>query len=273
MFKRRSCRSAGLRVTHSAEVDVLLPIRDPNVVWLDEALQSIYRQRDVSQRLIAVLHPDNEPLQELLLDAPIPVELIWAPRVGNITHALNAGLEACTAPFVARLDADDLAEPIRLAVQSEILRSDLNCVLVASDTRLINACGVHIGLRRTPSSSSQMMRRIRWKCPIVHSSVMFRTDLVKDLGGYSTAAKGAEDYELWLKLKQHGDLVVISEPLTRYRLHGEQVSKREHISWTTSRTVQMARLALARSRGESVIAADARHYIWWTKQKLRRWTR
>ena len=54
----------------------------------------------------------------------------------GLVPALNLGLDCARAPFVARMDADDLMSPQRLALQSEYLRRNRQIALVASQVRL-----------------------------------------------------------------------------------------------------------------------------------------
>ena len=53
---------------------------------------------------------------------------------------------------------------------------------------------------------------------------MFRTDVVKRLGGYRSRLKRAQDRDLWLRLIDEGKLSSVREPLVYIRKHAEQIS-------------------------------------------------
>lgn len=252
------------------DVDVLMPIRDPNVEWLGMAVASIEAQVGLDVRLVAVLHPSNFEVEPLIHRISVPVRVVAAPAEGNLSDALNVGLAACTAPLVARLDADDIAEPTRLIRQCEALSRLPDCAATGCSVMVIDAAGREIGVRHVPESIEAISRRMKWKNAVAHSSVTFRRSAVAELGGYSHCASGAEDYELWLRILTGSEICAIDEPLVRYRVHGSQVSVTRPLTSQARRSIQDARTSLACARGESVVAARFRHSIWNARQVLRK---
>jgi len=250
------------------EIDVLLPIRGANPDWLAETLLSIESQVGVAPRLVAVLHPDDLALAPLVKSTSTPVTIVSAPREGHLAHALNAGLKVCRAPFVARIDQDDLATPERLVRQMNLLNSSPNTIAVGSNAFLINQDSQVTGLRELPTSCGNVLRRMRWRNALVHSSVTFRLEPVMESGGYSTIAENVEDYELWLRLLALGSIQSRPEALVAYRIHDEQLTKTRSISPAAASAVRDARLSLARARGESEVAAAVRDRAWWLRQRV-----
>ena len=216
------------------DVDVLVPIRNPNEGWLIESLSSIQDQSGVNVRLVAVVHPESSQFVPHIRQIGVPHIIVEAPAAGYLPDALNAGLRACTAPFIARLDADDVAVPTRLARQLDLLDRDPTCAVVGSNAFLISADGNQIGLRLMPATSQRIVKRMRWRSALIHPSATFRRSVIDDLGGYSTACRGVEDYELWLRVLQHANIRSITEPLIRYRLHATQVTRTDGIGRAAS---------------------------------------
>lgn len=256
-----------------ADVDVLLPIRKPHVDWLRSTLESIAHQQEVHLRLVAVLHPDDAALAYLLDGFPFPVQTVTPPAHGNLSDALNVGLASCTAPYVARIDQDDIAAPDRLVRQCAELEEDPSCAVVGSNATLIDRNSVEIGHRELPSSPIEILRMMRWKSAIMHPSATFRTDLIWGLSGYSTEAANVEDYELWLRVLQYARIRSLPDRLLKYRVHSLQMSQTRAITPRASSAVLASRVALARARHESVAAARFRHKAWALRQAHRRWSR
>lgn len=252
------------------EVDVLLPIRDPNTEWLRQALTSIRGQVDVKLRLVAVLHPSDAFLQEEIHGFGIPTTVVPAPEPGNIADALNAGLAECSAPFTARLDADDVATSYRLRKQVDRLHQCPDLAVAGSNCILINQDSSPMGQLTLPTDPEEVLKRMRWKSAVVHPSATFRTSEVKNLGGYRSQAAGAEDYDLWLRILQSSGIANLEEPLTYYRVHRDQISRRKPVNPGASKYVRQSRMKLAASRDESCKAAFIRHEIWELRQKVRR---
>lgn len=147
---------------------------------------------------------------------------------GGIVAALNHGLAHVRAPLVARMDADDICHPHRLALQVAHLDTHPGTGLVASrvtfggDRTTAGGLAHHVDWMNTLLTHEAIaLARFR-ESPLAHPSVMFRTALVAQHGGY---AEGPfpEDYELWLRWLDAGvrmeklsqELVVWNDPPTR----------------------------------------------------------
>lgn len=250
-----------------ASVDVLLPTRAP-APWLGETLDGLNAQVGCSWRLIAVVHGDASELTPLILGRVPDAVIVPMPPDARLQDLLNAGLAACSAPYVARQDHDDIPEPTRLAVQRTFLDEHPAVLAVGSAATIIDERGDTVGFRPLPVGP-QVLKRLRWKSALVHPSVMFRKVAVDEAGRYDPGATHAEDYELWLRLAAQGDLDNLPEPLLRYRVHSEQVSRAKAVPQATRRIVARSRRALARSRRESVLMAQVRQAVWSAPQILR----
>ncbi len=248
-------------------VDVLLPTRAP-APWLAEALDGLNAQVGCTWRLIAVVHGDPGELTPLILARVPDAVIVPMPSDARLQDLLNAGLDACTAPYVARQDHDDIPEPTRLAVQRNFLDEHPSVFAVGSAATIIDERGDEVGIRRLPVGA-EVLRLLRWKSALVHPSVMFRRAAVDEAGGYDPGATHAEDYELWLRLAALGDLDNLPEPLLRYRVHSQQVSRAKAVPHATRVAVAKSRRALARSRQESVLMAHLRQVVWSAPQILR----
>lgn len=248
-------------------VDVLLPVRAPSP-WLGEALDGLTAQVDCAWRLVAVVHGDPTELLPVILGRVPDALIVPMPPQARLQDLLNAGLAACTADYVARQDHDDIPEPTRLAAQRAFLDAHPTVLAVGCPATVIDERGDVVGPRPMPTGA-QVIDGLRWKSVLVHPSVMLRRAAVIEAGGYDARATHAEDYELWLRLAARGDLDNLAEPLLRYRVHSQQVSRAKAIPRSTRVVVAASRRALARARGESVLMARLRQAVWSTTQIAR----
>src|SRR5512135_1549082 len=99
-------------------VVVLLPARDA-AATVRAAVVSILRQTERDLRVVCVDDGSRDGTAAVLAglaERDRRVEVVSGPGEG-IARALNRGLARCDAELVARMDADDVAHPERLAAQ------------------------------------------------------------------------------------------------------------------------------------------------------------
>jgi glycosyltransferase involved in cell wall biosynthesis len=144
------------------------------------------------------------------------IQLIELPLNVGRTKALNYGLKQCNGKYVAILDADDLARPERLLRQVEFLEQNLDYGAAASWCTVISETSQEVSRYRPVLSSSEIYQYLSWCDPLVHSSIMWRHQLLDHLGGY-IAPSGLEDHYLLLQVAQISQIGIIGEDLTAYR--------------------------------------------------------
>jgi glycosyltransferase involved in cell wall biosynthesis len=151
--------------------------------------------------------------------------VVHRERLGR-SRALNVGIERCAAPYVAILDADDIALPHRLRAQVAYLDAHAGIALAGSRYRpFIDKDGTSIGEDILPADASEIAEQLRqFKCPLFHSSVMFRKEAIRDAGGYDESLASNEDWDLYVRLALSAGLPIanIDERLSLKRLHREQ---------------------------------------------------
>jgi hypothetical protein len=59
---------------------------------------------------------------------------------------------------------------------------------------------------------------------LTHPTVVFRRAAFHTAGGYRSAFRHCEDYDMWLRLMEQGDVALLPEAVLFYRLHPGQVS-------------------------------------------------
>lgn len=152
------------------------------------------------------------------------IRVMTGPNRG-LTKALNVGLKEVRGKYVARMDCDDVSLPRRLEKQVQFLDEHPEHVVVGSRCMLIDPEGYPICEKRdivpTHEQIDRELMRLGW--PIVHPSVMMRTDAVRRIGGYDERFRTNQDHDLFLRLAEIGRLENLSEILLLYRQHFESV--------------------------------------------------
>jgi glycosyltransferase involved in cell wall biosynthesis len=137
----------------------------------------------------------------------------------GLTRSLNKGLDAARGKYIARMDADDIALPDRLARQAAFLDANPHVGIVGSSRVLIDENDREIAVAQAAEDDLA----VRWKCllgnPFTHPTVMLRRDVLEQHHfRYDESFRTAQDYELWSRLLMHTKGANLREPLLRYRL-------------------------------------------------------
>jgi glycosyltransferase involved in cell wall biosynthesis len=235
-------------------LSVLMPARDA-AATLGAALASIRSQTLQDFELVAVEDASRDETGRLLAHAAArdPRIRVVQGRGEGISAALNAGLFACRAPLIARMDADDVALPGRFAVQCSALREDPRLAAVGSQVEIVPREGMSDGLRAYEAwlngvtDPDSVARECFVESPLAHPAAMIRAEPLRAVGGFRREG-WPEDYALWLRLLAQGHrLANVPQVLLRWSDRPDRLT-RVHPDYALSSHVRLKAHFLARGR-------------------------
>ena len=260
-----SFRSWSFKMSELPQVSVVMAVRDGER-WLSEAIDSVLAQTFEDLEFVVIDDGSVDSTPQLLAKyvARDPRIRIVRQEPRGLVPALNRGLAEARASFTARLDADDVAASNRLELQVSYLKNHPDVALVGSWAEKIDARGHGNGQARPATGHNELVRVLAKSNPFLHSSVMFRTSVVRDLGGYRPVFEEAEDYDLWLRISERAKIANIPEPLVRRRPHYGDFSQKKIIRGMFS--VRLAKKAAQhrRSIGVDTLSAVNSAPDWWS---------
>ena len=142
------------------------------------------------------------------------IKLTSRPNTGYLV-ALNEMLRRARGEYIARMDADDVALPERFERQIQYLDDHPECVLLGSRVIIIDPDGDplrEMGDALTHEEIDNALMNAMGQL-VYHPSVMFRRQVVLDLGGYRPEYYLTEDLDLFLRLAEVGRVANLAEPL------------------------------------------------------------
>src|SRR5215207_1243408 len=95
-------------LTMNCDVSVLIPVYN-GMPYLRQAIESIFAQTLTNWQCVIVNDGSRDGTRDYLASIDDPRFLILEQENAGISAAINRGLQHCTARYVARLDADDIA--------------------------------------------------------------------------------------------------------------------------------------------------------------------
>lgn len=219
------------------KISVLIPTYN-YAQYLDEAIQSVINQTYQDFELIVI---DNNSSDNT---AYVLSKYENNPKIKTITNNTNIGMaqnwNKCilesSGEYIKFLNADDFLEPTCLEKLAKILDDDLSISLVTSYKNLVGNKKTIITLpfvhklNGFEAIKNSLEKNGNWIGePTV---VMFRR---KDLyvGLFNIEFKWLPDWDLWIRLLMVGNLYVIPEVLSNFRIHNNQETKILKGSYTT----------------------------------------
>ena len=155
----------------------------------------------------------------------------------GIVPALEAGRARARGRYLARMDADDIAEPTRFAEQLARLEAHHDLAGCGTGVRYFPRAEVRGGARRYEDwinaigTPEDVERNLFIECPLAHPTFFLRTDVVAQAGGYVDRG-WPEDYDLLLRLWRSGArLAAVDRVLLQWRIRPDRTSVR-HEAYT-----------------------------------------
>lgn len=206
-------------------VTVLMPVYNAER-YLRQAIESILSQTFTDFEYLIVDDGSTDTSRDIIRSYhDLRIRLIENDKNQGIIKTLNRGLALAKGEYIARQDADDISRPTRLEKQVAFLNSFPEIVLLGTEVNSIDQRGRRSKPFGCCTLSSELS--IRWQLmfdnPFVHPSVMMRTEIVRNIGGYDEHFLACEDYDLFSRLTYAYKTTNLKETLLDYRFQSNSV--------------------------------------------------
>jgi glycosyltransferase involved in cell wall biosynthesis len=208
-------------------ISVVLPCHG-SLPYIQETVESLVNQSFSDFEVLVV----NDRISDLYIDQirnltkhDTRFRVIESNGRG-ISAALNTGIAHSNASLIARIDADDIMDSMRLKMQFREISTNEQILCVGSQLKIIDMDGNLTRYTNFPESFDEIRQMMQLRNVIAHPSVLFRKSAVLQAGSYRSFFDGAEDYDLWLRLLNLGEIVNLNQPLTSYRVHPFQETRK-----------------------------------------------
>lgn len=152
------------------------------------------------------------------------IRLVQQPNQG-LVRSLNEGIRIARAPFIARMDADDISLPSRLEKELRVLSSNPRIGLIGTFFTYIDERADTASTTITaPIKPIDLRRSFYIVNHFGHSSTLFRKEALEQVGSYRDDYGPTEDFELWRRIADHWEVRIIPESLHLYRLSSTSIS-------------------------------------------------
>lgn len=191
---------------------------------------SFNQAKYIEETIGSVLSQTYQPLEYLIVDGgsmdgsqtiiqKYAHRLAWwvsEPDRGQ-TDAINKGFAHAKGEIYAWLNADDLYEPHAVEEAVQHLINNPQIGMVYGDALLIDKQGKTIG--KFPARQTDYQRLRRGSVHIPQQAAFFRASIWKEVAPLDPSFYFAMDYDLWVRIAKHYDLLYVPRTWARFRIH------------------------------------------------------
>lgn len=227
-------------------VSVLMPVYN-TAAYLSAALDSIAKQTFVDFELLIVDDGSTDGSTELLkayVKTEPRLRLVMRENKGLIATR-NELLHSARGALVAWMDSDDISAPDRLEKQVVMFDVHPNLVCLGGYAQCIDPDGEWLNVETYPMMHEDIILEQQRGGAMRFPTTMMRRDAALRAGGFREPFRIGEDFDLFLRLSESGQMANLSDVIYFYRQHLSSVCATLGPQWVAYRD---AILELAKER-------------------------
>lgn len=212
------------------EVAVIMSVYNEPIEYVKEAVDSILSQTLHDFQLVIVNDNPSRLDYRRFFESYNDRRIIFHQNTENLSlaGAMNVASSLTNAPYLARMDADDIAEPNRLEKEYAILKSGQYDLVFSRYSFIDEKSEPCYEDRQVKYYPPEMLKKVMLERPLIHHpTVMMTAEILHNVGGYRKLI-AAEDRDLWLRMQYAGcRFYMLEECLLKYRINKESISNKQ----------------------------------------------
>ena len=186
-------------------ISIILPVYNIDEKWLrlciDSVLRQIYSNWELCIADDCSTSSHIRPILEEYAAQDGRVKMIFRSENGHISAASNSALELAAGEFCVLLDHDDELSNDALLYVAQEINEHPDVRMIYSDDNLIDTKG----RRSQPLFKPDFSRDLLYSLNLVTHLSAYRTDLLREIGGFRVGLEGSQDYDLALRVIERID--------------------------------------------------------------------
>lgn len=245
------------------KITVLMPTYNTGL-YIREAIASVLEQSFIDFELLIVNDGSTDDTLQIIDSFHDDRIVLINQENKGVAAALNTGLAHARAPYVARFDADDICYPDRLKIQYDFITSYPEYSIIGAGADYVDAEGHYIFTHYPVAHLNEEIQQLKYSvCPFIHSSVMYRRELILHNGGYNEHAHTYEDHFLWVNILKNQKACNLSKSLIKVRLNPQSVTVDERWHSRKFRSIKYSTLKsrnITEAQGSELFSMSGKQY-------------
>src|SRR5260221_9413638 len=182
------------------QLTVLMPAYNA-AKYIKDAIVSVLEQSFTDFELLVINDGSTDDTAKIVSSFNDSRIVLVSQENKGIAAALNLGLTYAKAPYIARFDADDICNKNRLKIQYDFITAYPQYSIIGSAADYIDAEGHYIFTHHPEGHLNEEIQQLKYSvCPFIHSSVIYKKEVIINNGGYNEHAYTYEDHFLWMNI-------------------------------------------------------------------------
>ena len=206
------------------KVSVIIPTFN-RFSLISRAIDSVLNQTIKPFEIIVVDDGSSDNTSTFIKNNYKSVKLIKQKNLG-VSKARNVGIKNSSGDWIALLDSDDEWKNNKLEVQIKSL-SEYDYYSVCHTNEIWIRNGIRVNQKkRHQKYGGDIFDKCLDICRISPSSIIFKKNIIDEVGWFDEGLPICEDYDLWLRITANFKILFIDKPLViKYGGHSDQLSK------------------------------------------------
>lgn len=206
------------------KISVVMPAYNAEK-YITEAIDSILNQTYTDFEFIIINDGSTDNTEDIILSYK-DERIVYLKNEKNsgIVYTLNRGLDVARGEYIARMDSDDISLPTRFEEQIKYLEKHKNIAVLGTAIKIFGD-NIEASVFENSVHPKKAKAELLFSSSLAHPTVIIKKTILDSFNlRYEEDYKGMEDFRLWWRISQYGDIVSLKTPLLNYRRHKSQIT-------------------------------------------------
>ena len=249
---------------------IILPVYNVEAKWLERAIKSVLNQIYANWEICIADDASSKSYIKSILtkysEIDSRIKVVFRDKNENISAASNSALKLATGDYIALLDHDDELSIDALFENAKLINHHPDADFIYSDEDKIDRKGNRCDPFFKPDWSPDYFHACMYTC---HLGV-YRTSLVRDIGGFRSEYDGSQDYDLVLRVVEKTNKIYhIPKILYHWRIIPASVTSGEQAKpWAYIAAQKALQDMIRRSSFQGYVEQAARAGFWRVRRNI-----